>query len=71
MCDSKINKNSRVSHQGNKIINVLIYVIMVVVIQVPVGLSLVALPLSLRLNDWYTITMSMFILGITLLIIWG
>lgn len=44
---------------------------MVVVIQVPVGLSLVALPLSLRLNDWYTIAMSMFILGITLLIIWG
>lgn len=71
MCDSKINKNSRVSHQGNKIINVLIYVIMVVVIQVPVGLSIVALPLSLRLNDWYTIAMSMFILGITLLIIWG
>lgn len=69
MCDSKINKNSRVRHQGNKIINVLIYVIMIVVIQVPVGLSLVALPLSLRLNDWYTIAMSMFILGITLLII--
>ena len=71
MCDSKINNNSRVRHQGNKIINVLIYVIMIVVIQVPVGLSLVALPLSLRLNDWYTIAMSMFILGITLLIIWG
>lgn len=71
MVDAKLNKKSRIRYQGNKIINILIFIVMIVVIQVPVGLSLIALPLSLRLNDWYAIAMSMFILGISLLIIWG
>ena len=43
---------------------------MSIAIQIPVGISLVALPLSLRLNDWYTIAISMLTLGIALLIVW-
>ena len=59
MIDSKLDKKSNERHKGNKILNVLIIFVMSIAIQIPVGISLVALPLSLRLNDWYTIAISM------------
>lgn len=71
MIDSKLDKKSNERHKGNKILNVLIIFVMSIAIQIPVGISLVALPLSLRLNDWYTIAISMLTLGIALLIVWG
>ena len=40
-------------------------------IQIPAAMSIIALPFSLKINDWYTIALSMLILGLTLFIVWA
>lgn len=71
MIDSKVSKKDNIRHHGNKIINILIIIVMAFGIQIPAALSIIALPLSLKLNDWYTIALSMLVLGIALFIVWG
>lgn len=71
MIDSKMKKKDDVRHNGNKIINILIIIVLTIMIQIPAAMSIIALPFSLKINDWYTIALSMLILGLTLFIVWA
>lgn len=71
MIDSKMNKKDNVRHNGNKMMNIFIIIVLTIVIQIPAAMSIIALPFSLKLNDWYTIALSMLILGLALFIVWA
>lgn len=71
MIDSKMKKKDDVRHNGNKIINILIIIVLTIMIQIPAAMSIIALPFSLKINDWYTIALSMLILGLALFIVWA
>lgn len=51
MIDSKMKKKDDVRHNGNKIINILIIIVLTIMIQIPAAMSIIALPFSLKIND--------------------
>ena len=69
MDDLKQNQSSK-KPKGNKIINILIFIGMILLIQIPIGVSLIALPFSVKFSKLTSIALSMLITGTALLIIW-
>lgn len=70
MDDLKQNQSSNEKPKGNKIINILIFIGMILLIQIPIGVSLIALPFSVKFSKLTSIALSMLITGTALLIIW-
>lgn len=70
MDNLKQDKRSRRRAKGNKFLNILMFIGMIVLIQIPLAISLLALSFSTQLRNLTTIAVSMLILGIVLLIIW-
>ena len=60
MDDLKQNQSANEKPKGNKIVNILIFIGMILLIQIPIGVSLIALPLSVNFhrikyaNNWYS-----------------
>ena len=44
MIDSKMNKKDNVRHNGNKMMNIFIIIVLTIVIQIPAAMSIIALP---------------------------
>ena len=70
MDDLKQNQSASEKPKGNKIVNILIFIGMILLIQIPIGVSLIALPFSVKFSQLTSIALSMLITGIALLIIW-
>ena len=70
MDDLKQNQSANEKPKGNKIVNILIFIGMILLIQIPIGVSLIALPFSVKFSKLTSIALSMLITGTALLIIW-